>query len=131
MYQNRLKGKIMTNKYKVLLLCLMSSIALTSQSMAAKLQEEAGPVNPYNPFPKNKVMVTKVKHFGVVCWKIATAGGNFYFENGNETGGSTGFNSALDRAGEFLWQFGNNSIRALLPLLSSGDGFLTRIPVRS
>ena len=95
----KLKGKMMTNKFKVLLLCLVFSIVLMSQSMAADLQEETGPGNPYNPFPTDKVVVTKVKHFGVVCWKIAAAGSTFYFENGNETDGSTGFNSAFNLDG--------------------------------
>ncbi len=89
----------MTKKYMYLVLCFVSSIVLMSQSLAADLQEETGPGNPYNPLPTDKVMVTKVKHFGVVCWKIATAGGTFYFENGNETDGSTGFNSAFDLDG--------------------------------
>jgi hypothetical protein len=52
----------------------------------------------YVPLP-NKVVVTKVKHFDVVCWKIATGGGTFFFENGNDTGGTTGFNSAYDTDG--------------------------------
>ena len=32
-------------------------------------------------------------------WKIATASGTFYFENGDETGGTTGFSSAFDQDG--------------------------------
>jgi hypothetical protein len=52
---------------------------------------------PYAPFP-GKVVVTKVKHFDNMCWKIATAGGTWYFENG-ETDGKSGFNSAFDQAG--------------------------------
>lgn len=52
---------------------------------------------PYAPHPA-KVLVTKVKHFDNMCWKIATAGGTWYFENG-ETGGKSGFNSAFDQAG--------------------------------
>ncbi|SNR54867.1 hypothetical protein SAMN04488009_2320 [Maribacter sedimenticola] len=51
----------------------------------------------YQPFPKN-VRVTKVKHFDNMCWKIAAAGGTWYFENG-ETDGKTGFSSAFDQAG--------------------------------
>jgi hypothetical protein len=97
--QHELKRNIMINRYLYIVLFFMSSIALTSQSMAAELEVESGSGNPYNPLPTGKVVVTKVKHFGVVCWKIATAGGTFYFENGNETGGSTGFNSAFDQAG--------------------------------
>ncbi|TWT35254.1 hypothetical protein KOR34_01420 [Posidoniimonas corsicana] len=52
---------------------------------------------PYLPFPSN-VVVTKVRHFDNMCWKIAAAGGTWYFENG-ETGGKTGFSSAFDQAG--------------------------------
>ncbi len=52
---------------------------------------------PYAPHP-DKVVVTKVKHFDNLCWKIATAGGTWYFENG-ETDGKSGFNSAFDQAG--------------------------------
>jgi len=64
----------------------------------AEIQNEL-PVEgaPYAPFPKN-VVVTRVKHFDNICWKIATAGGTWYFENG-ETGGMTGFSSAFDQAG--------------------------------
>jgi hypothetical protein len=52
---------------------------------------------PYKPFP-DKVVVTKVRHFDNMCWKIAAAGGTWYFENG-ETDGMTGFSSAFDQAG--------------------------------
>lgn len=52
---------------------------------------------PYAPHPA-QVVVTKVKHFDNMCWKIATAGGTWYFENG-ETAGKSGFNSAFDLAG--------------------------------
>jgi len=52
---------------------------------------------PYSPFP-DEVMVTKVVHFGNLCWKIATAGGTWYFETG-ETEGRSGFSSAFDQAG--------------------------------
>lgn len=52
---------------------------------------------PYDPYP-NGVVVTKVMHFGVSCWKIAAAGGTLYFENG-ETAGKSGFDSALDVVG--------------------------------
>ena len=52
---------------------------------------------PYEPLP-DRVVVTKVRHFGNLCWKIATAGGTWYFETG-ETAGRSGFNSAFDRAG--------------------------------
>jgi hypothetical protein len=44
------------------------------------------------------VVVTKVRHFDNMCWKIAAAGGTWYFENG-ETEGKTGFSSAFDQAG--------------------------------
>ncbi|MFA9391991.1 MAG: nucleoside hydrolase-like domain-containing protein [Prolixibacteraceae bacterium] len=65
---------------------------------AASIENEL-PVegSPFVPFPKN-VVVTKVKHFDNMCWKIATAGGTWYFENG-ETNGMTGFSSAFDQAG--------------------------------
>ncbi|MBN2575631.1 MAG: hypothetical protein JXP73_13785 [Deltaproteobacteria bacterium] len=53
--------------------------------------------NPFSPYPSG-VVVTKVMHFDVSCWKIAAAGGTLYFENG-ETGGKTGFDSAFDQAG--------------------------------
>ncbi|WP_083139941.1 nucleoside hydrolase-like domain-containing protein [Polaribacter reichenbachii] len=52
---------------------------------------------PYAPFPNN-VLVTEVKHFDNMCWKIAAAGGTWYFENG-KTDGKTGFSSAFDQAG--------------------------------
>lgn len=52
---------------------------------------------PYTPFPEN-VVVTKVDHFDNPCWKIAAAGGTWYFENG-ESEGKTGFSSAFDQAG--------------------------------
>ncbi len=52
---------------------------------------------PYSPFP-DKVVVTKVRHFDNMCWKIAAAGGTWYFENG-ETDGKSGFSSAFDKAG--------------------------------
>ncbi|MFI1744692.1 nucleoside hydrolase-like domain-containing protein [Thalassobellus sediminis] len=52
---------------------------------------------PYVTF-QNKVVVTKVRHFDNICWKIAAAGGTWYFENG-ETDGKSGFSSAFDKAG--------------------------------
>lgn len=52
---------------------------------------------PYDPFPDN-VLVTKVRHFDNISWKIAAAGGTWYFENG-ETDGMTGFSSAFDKVG--------------------------------
>lgn len=52
---------------------------------------------PFSPYPSG-VVATKVMHFDVSCWKVATAGGTFYFENG-ETGGKSGFDSAFDQAG--------------------------------
>jgi hypothetical protein len=52
---------------------------------------------PYSPFP-DQVVVTRVRHFDNWCWKIATAGGTWYFETG-ETEGRSGFNSAFDQAG--------------------------------
>jgi hypothetical protein len=78
-------------------LCFAGALALCGSGYA--VEEETGPGNPYSPLPTDKVVVTKVKHFGVMTWKIAAAGGTFYFENGNDTGGSTGFSSAFDQAG--------------------------------
>jgi hypothetical protein len=78
-------------------LCLAAVVSLCGSSFG--LEEETGPGNPYTPFPADKVVVTKVKHFGVVTWKIAAAGGTFYFENGNESNGTTGFSSAFDQVG--------------------------------
>jgi hypothetical protein len=52
---------------------------------------------PFLPQPAN-VFVIKVKHFDNMCWKIAAAGGTWYFENG-ETAGKSGFSSAFDQAG--------------------------------
>lgn len=52
---------------------------------------------PFSPFPDG-VAVTKVMHFGNMCWKIATAGGTFYFETG-ESNGKSGFSSAFDQVG--------------------------------
>ncbi|WP_218058566.1 DUF1593 domain-containing protein [Allomuricauda sp. CP2A] len=52
---------------------------------------------PYSPYPEN-VLVTEVEHFDNMCWKIAAAGGTWYFENG-KTDGKTGFSSAFDQAG--------------------------------
>lgn len=60
-------------------------------------QEEPPAGMPYSPFP-DKVVVTKVRHFDNMCWKIAAAGGTWYFENG-ETDGKSGFSSAFDQAG--------------------------------
>ncbi|MBU1819971.1 MAG: DUF1593 domain-containing protein, partial [Bacteroidetes bacterium] len=69
------------------------------QSTKAMVPANEEPVSgmPYTPFP-NKVVVTKVRHFDNMCWKIAAAGGTWYFENG-ETDGKTGFSSAFDQAG--------------------------------
>jgi hypothetical protein len=77
--------------------CLALLVSLSGGKLAA--QEEPGVGAGYAPFPSDKVVVTKVKHFDVMTWKIATAGGTFYFENGNDTGGSTGFSSAFDQVG--------------------------------
>lgn len=60
-------------------------------------QDEPPAGAPYSPYPAS-VLVTKVEHFAKTCWKIAAAGGTLYFETG-EKGGSTGFNSAFDEAG--------------------------------
>lgn len=71
------------------------SLALSRPVSAQAEEPPAGA--PYSPTPAT-VLVTKVKHFDNMCWKIAAAGGTFYFETG-ETGGKTGFSSALDAAG--------------------------------
>jgi hypothetical protein len=52
---------------------------------------------PYDPYPSG-VVVTRVMHFDNWCWKIAAAGGTFYFETG-ESDGKSGFSSAFDQAG--------------------------------
>lgn len=64
---------------------------------AAYSQTEPVAGAPYSPHPAN-VLVTKVRHFDNMCWKIAAAGGTWYFETG-ETAGKTGFSSAFDQAG--------------------------------
>ncbi|KXI26774.1 hypothetical protein [Paraglaciecola hydrolytica] len=69
---------------------------VNSATDAAQYELAAG--SPYKPFPNNKVVVTKVKHFDNMSWKIAAAGGTWYFENG-ETEGKSGFSSAFDQAG--------------------------------
>ncbi|MEQ8336169.1 MAG: hypothetical protein RIA62_02410 [Cyclobacteriaceae bacterium] len=68
-------------------------------AFAQDLDKNENPVSgkPYTPYP-DKVIVKKVLHFDNLCWKIATAGGTWYFENG-ETDGKTGFSSAFDQAG--------------------------------
>ncbi|PZX50992.1 DUF1593 domain-containing protein [Algoriphagus chordae] len=70
-------------------------IEVTGSATAEILEPLAG--SPYTPFPES-VVVTKVRHFDNMCWKIAAAGGTWYFENG-ETDGKTGFSSAFDQAG--------------------------------
>ncbi len=62
-----------------------------------KEEKEPAAGTSYMPYP-DKVVVTKVEHFGNMCWKIAAAGGTWYFENG-ETQGKSGFSSAFDQAG--------------------------------
>jgi hypothetical protein len=74
----------------------LSLSLLVSKGYAQETEPPAGAG--YSPFPTDKVVVTKVKHFDVMCWKIATAGGTWYFENG-ETEGMSGFDSAFDQAG--------------------------------
>ncbi|WP_198513444.1 nucleoside hydrolase-like domain-containing protein [Confluentibacter lentus] len=75
---------------------LILNVQSSAKSMGV-IQEEPAAGIPYSPFPSN-VVVTKVKHFDNMCWKIAAAGGTWYFENG-ETDGKTGFSSAFDQAG--------------------------------
>tara|TARA_R110002072_G_C7906054_1_gene529957 strand:- start:23 stop:1669 length:1647 start_codon:yes stop_codon:yes gene_type:complete len=88
-------------------------------SKASQTKEPSGEPSagtPYSPFPSN-VVVTKVKHFDNMCWKIAAAGGTWYFENG-ETGGKTGFSSAFDQAGND-W-IGNDADRGYNKSSASG-----------
>ncbi|MBC7783973.1 MAG: hypothetical protein H7144_09040 [Burkholderiales bacterium] len=77
-------------------LCLALFLSRAVPSIAAEVEEPVAGA-PYSPHP-DKVVVTKVKHFDNMCWKIATAGGTWYFENG-ETEGKSGFSSAFDLAG--------------------------------
>jgi hypothetical protein len=77
---------------------LLVTMVGTTLPTFAQVDEPAAGV-PYSPQP-NRVLVTKVKHFDIMCWKIAAAGGTWYFEmGGNEGSGSTGFSSAFDQAG--------------------------------
>lgn len=67
-------------------------------TQAQIIEEETGVGKAYDQVPSDKVLVTKVKHYGIVSWKIAAAGGTFYFETGNDNPkGSTGFHSAFDK----------------------------------
>jgi len=75
---------------------LLSGICLLAPSIAFGQAETPAGI-PYSPHPA-KVLVTKVKHFDNMCWKIAAAGGTWYFETG-ETSGKTGFSSAFDQVG--------------------------------
>lgn len=75
---------------------ILIALATTVPSTVARADEPAAGA-PYFPHP-NKVVVTKVQHFDNMCWKIAMAGGTWYFENG-ETDGKSGFSSAFDQAG--------------------------------
>lgn len=75
---------------------LCSSAILLAPSILLGQAETTAGIG-YSPFPKN-VVVTKVKHFDNMCWKIAAGGGTWYFENG-ETTGKTGFSSAFDQVG--------------------------------
>jgi MYXO-CTERM domain-containing protein len=71
-------------------------LGITALAAPVRAQEpESGA--PYDPYP-DMVVVTKVRHFDNECWKIASAGGTLYFENG-ETDGKTGFSSAFDMVG--------------------------------
>ena len=79
-----------TTTWAAILVCLISAHLAYGQN-----EPPAGA--PYAPYPTN-VVVTKVKHFDNMCWKIAAAGGTWYFENG-ETSGRTGFSSAFDQVG--------------------------------
>ncbi|SDM70942.1 hypothetical protein [Kriegella aquimaris] len=82
-----------------LLISTLSLIILSFQLLIAQNQSISEPIAGmgYSPYP-DKVVVTKVEHFDNMCWKIAAAGGTWYFENG-ETDGKSGFNSAFDLAG--------------------------------
>ncbi len=68
-----------------------------THQLAVEPDKEPLAGQPYTPYP-NQVVVTKVRHFDNMTWKIAAAGGTWYFESG-ETEGKTGFSSAFDQAG--------------------------------
>jgi hypothetical protein len=94
------------------------SVPQESAASATEANANSEPLagSPYVPFPST-VFVTKVRHFDNLCWKIATAGGTFYFETG-ETEGKSGFSSAFDQAGND-W-IGNDADRGYN--LSSAEG---------
>ncbi|MDT0687401.1 hypothetical protein [Autumnicola psychrophila] len=87
------------NKLSIQTSLILSCIVLSATSLFAQNQENETPVSgmPFDPYP-SQVVVTEVRHFDNMSWKIAAAGGTFYFENG-ETDGKTGFSSAFDQAG--------------------------------
>jgi hypothetical protein len=87
----------MKSKFSLTVLALFAIVnAALSQSTPINHDEPVAGM-PYSPYPE-EVVVTKVRHFDNICWKIAMAGGTWYFENG-ETDGKSGFNSAFDQAG--------------------------------
>jgi hypothetical protein len=76
---------------------LLAGLCVAGNAAAQADEPAAGA--PYLPQP-SKVVVTKIKHFDLVCWKIASANGTWYFEvGGKEASGSTGFSSAFDQVG--------------------------------
>lgn len=77
--------------------CILTVSLFCFTAFSSAQDQQGSPGEPYSPFPEN-VVVTKVKHFDNMCWKIAAAGGTWYFENG-ETDGKSGFSSAFDQAG--------------------------------
>lgn len=80
------------------LTCAITAVCLVLSANQARAQGVEPPAGaPFSPYPAT-VLVTKVNHFDNMCWKIATAGGTFYFETG-ETAGKSGFSSAFDQAG--------------------------------
>lgn len=87
----------MKSKFSLTVLALFAIVnAALSQSTPINHDEPVAGM-PYSPYPE-EVVVTEVRHFDNICWKIAMAGGTWYFENG-ETDGKSGFNSAFDQAG--------------------------------
>jgi hypothetical protein len=90
------KGK-MQRVHNVIGVCMLGMLLPIGNANAQA--DEPGPGTPYKPLPTDKVVVTKVKHFGVMTWKIAAAGGTFYLENGEEAGGRSGVSSAFDTDG--------------------------------
>lgn len=87
----------MKGLFKSMLLVGFGLVAHRTEVLSQTTNEIPLAGAPYSPYP-GKVTVTKVMHFDNLCWKIAMAGGTFYFETG-ETKGRSGFSSAFDMAG--------------------------------